>query len=188
MITIVLKSWGSTALVMVNVWLLLSETRNDQRCHLPLSRLEPMYQHSYHLASPKFLRCCTVKVMFQLPDASWRAVACPVAAPTPLTLAAVVAVKRDDRGGPASEKAERDGDGGRDDGSGDGDDSGQAASVASPYRQAGDHRPGLRPGRCAVGSRAIGGVPVSFSAGGWNWGIGWTRVSGSAKGWRPGIG
>jgi hypothetical protein len=28
------------------------------------------YQHSYHCASSKFLRWCTVKVMCQLPEAS----------------------------------------------------------------------------------------------------------------------
>ena len=40
----------------------------------------------------------------------------------------------------------------------------------------------------AGGSEGDWRSPVSFSAGGWNWGIGWTRVSGSRKGWRPGIG
>ena len=40
---------------------------------------------------PKFLRPCTLKVMSQLPDASCRAVARPVAAPAPITLAAAVA-------------------------------------------------------------------------------------------------
>ena len=33
------------------------------------------YQHSYHFASPKLLRCFTVRVISQLPEASSRAVA-----------------------------------------------------------------------------------------------------------------
>ena len=67
--SIVGKSRGSTALVMENVPLPLSGTRNvpaepTWRC------CGLTYQHSYHLESPKFLRPDTVKVMSQLPEAS----------------------------------------------------------------------------------------------------------------------
>jgi len=68
-ISIVGKSWGSTALVMENVLLPLSGTRKVPAvatcrcCGLT-------YQHSYHWESPKFLSPCTVKVMSQLPEAS----------------------------------------------------------------------------------------------------------------------
>jgi hypothetical protein len=53
----------------------------------------------------------------------------------------------DDRGGSAAKKAEGDGDGASDGGSCGGNDSGEAASVTSPRRQASDHLPGLWPGR-----------------------------------------
>ena len=67
-ISIVGKSWGSTALVMKNVPLPLSGTRNvpaepTRRC------CGLTYQHSYHWESPKFLRPDTVKVMSQLQHA-----------------------------------------------------------------------------------------------------------------------
>jgi hypothetical protein len=89
-ISIVRKSRGSTALVMANVLLPPDGTRNvpaDAACRPSWLT----YQHSYHGIGSKCLRCCTVKVMSQLPEASWRASACPVAAPKPSALAAAVA-------------------------------------------------------------------------------------------------
>ena len=79
LISMVGKSCGSTALVMEKVPLPLSGTRN-----VPADAAFPCpgltYQHSYHFESPKFSRCCTVKVISQLPEASCRAVAVPEAA------------------------------------------------------------------------------------------------------------
>ena len=87
-ISIVEKSRGSAALVMEKVLLPLSGKRNvpaDATCP---SRLT--YQHPYHGSGSKCLRWRTAKVTSQLPEASWRAVACPVADPYPLALPAAV--------------------------------------------------------------------------------------------------
>ena len=68
-ISIVGKSRGSTALVMVKVPLPVSGTRNVPA--EPTCRCCGLtYQHSYHREFPRFFRPCTVKVMSQLPEAS----------------------------------------------------------------------------------------------------------------------
>jgi hypothetical protein len=68
-ISIVGKSRGSTALVMENVPVPLSGTRNVPA--EPASRCCGLrYQHSYHREAPRFFRPDTVKVMSQLPEAS----------------------------------------------------------------------------------------------------------------------
>ena len=50
----------------------------DATCGCPVSPA-PTYQHSHHGESPKVLRCRTVRVIYQLPDASGRATAVPEA-------------------------------------------------------------------------------------------------------------
>src|ERR1700750_2446588 len=88
-ISIVRKSRGSAALVMGKVQLPPSGTWN-----VPAAATWPSlltYQQVYHWRSPGLLRWATVKLMVQLPEASWRAVARPVAAPKPSSRAVVVA-------------------------------------------------------------------------------------------------
>jgi hypothetical protein len=66
---------------MEKVPLPLFGTRNvpaDATCGCP-ALSAPAYQHSYHGESPEVLRCRTVRVIFQLPDASDRATAVPEA-------------------------------------------------------------------------------------------------------------
>src|ERR1700722_20099512 len=87
--SMVWKLRGSTALVMANVLLPPDGTTKvpaEAACAPSWLR----YQHSYQGSSPKGLRCCTVKVTPQLPEASWGAIARPVAAPKPCAMPAAV--------------------------------------------------------------------------------------------------